>query len=77
MSGVTGTGAPPDTPPDSEREQSPPPAPGTLVRNLATNRVGRIMDGPWGTRVALRPPSGGTEWDAELDRLEPATTLDL
>ena len=57
--------------------EAAPPVPGTLVRDIATNRIGRVMDCPWGTRVALRPEGGGTEWDAELDKLRPVSVSEL
>lgn len=63
--------------PSGSDAETVPPAPGTLVRDTATNRIGRVMDGPWGTRVALRPEGGGTEWDAELDKLRPVSMSEL
>ncbi|WP_369216619.1 hypothetical protein [Streptomyces flavofungini] len=37
---------------------------GTLVIDEARQRLGRVM-AHVGTRIALRPPGGGREWDAD------------
>lgn len=64
-------------PGDREPEPRQVPEPGTPVMDLARKKVGRVMDTPWGTKVALRPEGGGTEWDAELDKVRPVSTSEL
>lgn len=43
---------------------------GTLARDTKRNKVGRVM-GHLGPYVQLRPPSGGCEWDAKPEDVQP------
>jgi hypothetical protein len=43
---------------------------GTLARDTRRNKVGRVM-GHLGPYVQLRPPSGGREWDAKPEDVQP------
>ncbi|MFD4553042.1 hypothetical protein ACFWP5_01755 [Streptomyces sp. NPDC058469] len=45
---------------------------GDIVKDTATNRVGKVM-GFMGPYVQLRPLGGGTEWDARPERLVPTS----
>ncbi|WP_369216622.1 hypothetical protein [Streptomyces flavofungini] len=47
---------------DPERREEP--TIGALVVDEARQRLGRVM-AHVGTRIALRPPGGGREWDAD------------
>ncbi|MEU4682341.1 hypothetical protein [Streptomyces xinghaiensis] len=49
---------------------------GTLTLDVKSGRVGRVMD-HLGSRVQLRPPSGGIEWDARPEDLRPVDTSEL
>jgi hypothetical protein len=48
------------------------PSVGDVVEDTDLNKVGRVM-GFEGGYVQLRPLGGGREWDADPDRLRPAT----
>lgn len=49
---------------------------GDAVRDIATDRVGRVM-GREGPYVQLRPLAGGREWDAEPAHLRPMSQSEL
>lgn len=49
------------------------PSVGDVVEDTGRKRVGRVM-GSEGPYVQLRPIGGGREWDAEPDKLRPATS---
>lgn len=49
---------------------------GDAVRDIATDRVGRVM-GREGPYVRLRPLAGGREWDAEPAHLRPMSQSEL
>lgn len=49
---------------------------GTAVRDLTRNRVGTVM-GHQGPYVQLRPLSGGREWDAAPEAVQPLTPAEL
>ncbi|MFD0352799.1 hypothetical protein ACFVHW_03495 [Streptomyces sp. NPDC127110] len=53
-------------------DRSPHPAIGDTVRDPRYNRIGIVTDrlGPY---LQLRPLTGGREWDADPDHVEPAT----
>ncbi|MFI9355839.1 hypothetical protein [Streptomyces lydicus] len=51
------------------------PAVGTLTLDTKSGRVGRVMDFKW-SRVQLRPPQGGIEWDARPEDLRPLDPRD-
>ncbi|WP_030777404.1 hypothetical protein [Streptomyces sp. NRRL S-920] len=44
---------------------------GAMVIDTARQRLGRVMD-HLGTRLQLRPPNGGREWDADPAYVRPA-----
>ncbi|WP_258382900.1 hypothetical protein, partial [Streptomyces sp. NTH33] len=52
------------------------PSPGTAVRDTARDRVGVVM-GHEGPHLRLRPLSGGREWDAVPDHVQPLTPAEL
>ena len=47
------------------------PEEGTLALDAKTGRIGQVM-GHVGPYVQLRPPQGGTEWDARPEDVRPA-----
>ncbi|MCK1797466.1 hypothetical protein MTQ01_15830 [Streptomyces sp. XM4193] len=49
---------------------------GEVVRDLARERVGRVM-GREGPYVQLRPLGGGREWDAEPRELRPMSRTEV
>ncbi|GAB3950187.1 hypothetical protein [Streptomyces sparsus] len=49
---------------------------GDAVRDIASERVGRVM-GREGPYVQLRPLAGGREWDAEPGDLRPMSQSEL
>ncbi|MDK1472163.1 hypothetical protein QNO07_01775 [Streptomyces sp. 549] len=49
---------------------------GDAVRDIATDRVGRVT-GREGRRVRLRPLADGREWDAEACHLRPMGQSEL
>lgn len=51
------------------------PGVGSLARDTARGEVGQVMDHQSG-RVWLRPLSGGREWTAWPDEVEPLTGID-
>ncbi|MFF3819388.1 hypothetical protein ACFYYD_22790 [Streptomyces bluensis] len=67
----------PDPDPISSAVPAPRPrlSPGTVVRDEQRNRIGEVM-GAEGPYLQLRPLGGGREWDAEPDRVRPATTAE-
>lgn len=52
------------------------PAPGEAVRDIARERVGRVVDLE-GPNVRLRPLAGGRTWAAEPAELRPMTQNEL
>ncbi|MCM2430150.1 hypothetical protein [Streptomyces sp. RKAG337] len=48
---------------------------GALVMDKAADRLGYVMD-RLNSLVQLRPPNGGTEWEADPRDIVPATTGD-
>jgi hypothetical protein len=44
---------------------------GTLVLDMRSDRIGRVMDAA-GDRVFLRPPRGGREWQCPAAATRPA-----
>ncbi|MGX1131385.1 hypothetical protein RKD49_003575 [Streptomyces glaucescens] len=48
------------------------PGPGDLVEDTGARKIGKVM-GFVGPYVQLRLVGGGTEWDAEPDKLRPVT----
>jgi hypothetical protein len=54
----------------------PAPPPGTTVRDTIRDRIGVIM-GHEGPHLQLRPLSGGREWDAAPDHVQPLTPAEL
>lgn len=59
-------------PPDDAPPKAPPVH--TCVRQISTERVGRVRAYAGATKLTLRPLDGGPEWDAEIDDLTPITT---
>ncbi|SCK48187.1 hypothetical protein H180DRAFT_04304 [Streptomyces sp. WMMB 322] len=56
---------------------SPPgPVVGTAVRDTAQDRVGVVM-GHEGPYLQLRPLSGGREWDADPNSIQPLSPAEL
>ncbi|MFJ6746957.1 hypothetical protein ACIQNI_01995 [Streptomyces sp. NPDC091266] len=51
------------------------PVVGTLTLDTRSGRVGRVMDFRW-SHVQLRPPEGGTEWDARPEDLRSLDSLE-
>ncbi|MET9734271.1 hypothetical protein ABZZ79_27630 [Streptomyces sp. NPDC006458] len=49
---------------------------GDTMRDTTSGRVGRVM-GFLGPYVQLRPLGGGREWDAQPERLRPATSEEI
>lgn len=44
----------------------------TLVVDTAHDKIGYVM-GYVGSYVQIRPPGGGVEWDADPEKVRPAT----
>ncbi|GAA2222672.1 hypothetical protein GCM10010232_03880 [Streptomyces amakusaensis] len=66
---------PQDAPAREPAQSAPGPEAGSVVRDTASRRVGRVM-GLVGGRVQLRPLNGGCEWDAMPGDLSPAIQSD-
>jgi hypothetical protein len=45
---------------------------GSMVRDIARDRVGRVMAHLYGA-IWLRPPGGGTEWTARPEDVTPVS----
>lgn len=65
----------PDPIPSAAPDPRPRLSPGTVVRDEQRDRIGEVM-GAEGPYLQLRPLGGGREWDAEPDRVRPATTAE-
>ncbi|GGZ45533.1 hypothetical protein GCM10010387_45050 [Streptomyces inusitatus] len=76
---MTGSGNPPSSESENRVHQREPvpdrPEVGSVMRDAASRRVGRVM-GLVGGRVQLRPLNGGCEWDAVPGDLSPAIQSD-
>lgn len=68
-----------DVPPNSRPNSAPEPSahltPGMVVRDEQRGCIGEVM-GSEGPYLQLRPLGGGREWDAEPDRVRPATAAE-
>ncbi|MCT9081109.1 hypothetical protein [Streptomyces fulvoviolaceus] len=56
---------------DRDRHPAEWPTVGALAVDTQRDRVGVVM-GHVGTKLQLRPPDGGREWDAEPQHVRPA-----
>jgi hypothetical protein len=52
------------------------PCVGDVVRDIACDRVGTVMD-QVGPHVQLRPLAGGREWEADPGQLRPVSRSEL